>query len=86
MNEQQRKLSKLNLSKAIEFFNGQTALAAACAKASGRKIVQSHVWNWLHRDDAITIENAMIIEKASGGKFPKNLFRPDIFDDGPTAT
>lgn len=64
-----------HIKRAIEIVGGQTELA----KAVGGTCKQQHVWNWLHRDTEITLENALKIERATGGKVTQAQLRPDLF-------
>jgi len=46
----------------VEAFGGQSALAKAISKRTGRNIKQQHVWNWLNRDGGLPPAYAPLIE------------------------
>lgn len=50
------------LQTVVEVLGGQTALATALSKRTGRCIKQQHVWNWLNRDGGIPAAYAPLVE------------------------
>ena len=77
MNTKTKSEIKINplVEKAITLLGGQTALAKACG------VSQAHVWNWLRRDKRITLENALKIERATGGEITQKQLRPDLYNE-----
>jgi hypothetical protein len=50
------------LLKVVNVVGGQTALANAVSKKTGRIIRQQHVWNWINRDGGIPAAYAPFVE------------------------
>lgn len=67
------------LERAVECAGGQTALARSLTTLTSRKITQSHIWNWLHRDRRVPAEYVIPIERAVEGKVSRHEMRPDIY-------
>ena len=53
------------LNRVVAIVGGQTALANAVSKKTGRSIRQQHVWNWLNRDGGIPAAYAPFLESLS---------------------
>ena len=68
-------MSKKALKKAIHIAGSQAALA----KLIGKR--QSHVWNWLHRDNSIPPSAAILIDTALDSQVTKSQLCPEIFGD-----
>ena len=62
---------KANIKKAVELMGGQTALANAIG------VNQASVWNWINRDQKISLERAFQIEEATQGKVLATDFYPE---------
>lgn len=63
----------VHIKKAVDILGSQTKLANACG------VKQAHIWNWLNRNKLITLENALMIERATEGKVSKEDIRPDLY-------
>ena len=61
-----------HIATAVKIFGGQSALARKLG------VTQGTVWKWLTKATRISAENAIKIDKATGGKVPKKALRPDI--------
>ncbi|MBB2157034.1 helix-turn-helix domain-containing protein [Gluconacetobacter diazotrophicus] len=66
-------MANSSLQSAVDLFGGQSSLA----KAIGKK--QGHVWWWLHRARKVPAEQAIAIERATGGAVSRQDLRPDLF-------
>lgn len=71
--------NKLYLRSAVDIVGGQVAMAKRLTEITGRKITQSHVWNWLRRDPQVPAEMAIPIERATDGRIRRGDLRPDIY-------
>lgn len=72
------------LNRVVEIVGGQTALANAVSKKTGRSIRQQHVWNWLHRDGGIPAAYAPFLESLChehGEEISCSLLCPDFYPD-----
>lgn len=65
------------LANAISIAGGQSELARKLTIASGRKIKQQQVWNWLNRERKTPIKHSQYIELVTG--VSKEKLRPDVF-------
>lgn len=72
-----RPMKKGALEQAVEKAGGQAALAKRLQAEGFAKCVQSHVWNWLNRDDALPAEYVLPIERITG--VSRHDLRPDIY-------
>lgn len=60
------------INSAIEIVGSQQKLADAC------EVSQPTVWSWLHGRKKASAQNAVRIEKATGGKIQAYQIRPDL--------
>ncbi|WP_039046567.1 transcriptional regulator [Plesiomonas shigelloides] len=65
------------LAEAIAIAGGQSELARKLTAASGRKVKQQQVWNWLNRERQPPIKQSQYIESVTG--VAKEKLRPDVF-------
>ncbi|EOV7029552.1 transcriptional regulator [Yersinia enterocolitica] len=68
------------IKSAIEILGSQQKLADAC------DVKQPSVWFWLHGKKRVSAKNAKCIEKATYGKVPAYMIRPDLPDVFPHPT
>jgi DNA-binding transcriptional regulator YdaS (Cro superfamily) len=69
-----------SLQKAVGILGGQTATAKALSR-SGRKISQTHIWNWLNSpnpDQMPPSDYCPDIELATNGRVTCEQLRPDV--------
>lgn len=50
------------LYKAVTVIGGQTSLANALSRKTGRSIRQQHIWNWLNRDGGLPAAYAPLVQ------------------------
>ena len=59
--------------RAVKIVGGQSALA----KHLG--VSQGCVWNWINRNNRISAEHVIGIERATNGQISRHDLRPDIY-------
>ena len=70
------------LLKVVKVVGGQTALANAVSKKTGRAIRQQHVWNWINRDGGIPAAYAPLVEalcREYGEEISCSCLCPDFY-------
>lgn len=76
-------MNKLLIQQIIEIAGGQTALSVVC----GGNVTQSHVHNWLHRDEKIPPKYTLSIEQMCADQGHSHIDRyvmwPCIFGPRP---
>lgn len=78
-------MSRAAIRKAVKLAGGQVALAKKVAEITGRPVVQSHVWNWMNRNERVAAEWVIPIETAVEGRVSRHDLRPDIYPANDTA-
>lgn len=72
------------LMRVVTALGSQTAVARVCEQASGRKIKQAHVWNWLFRDKRCPPEFGIPLEVETmkvGKPVSRKELCPGVFDE-----
>lgn len=64
------------IQKACDLVGGQTALARALSKITGRRITQQRVNTWIVRGDEVPVDLMAAIEEATAGFVSRKDFRP----------
>ncbi len=65
------------LRRAISIVGSQTALAKVIGSTQG------HVWNWLNRDNSVSVTHVLAIEAATKGAVTRYQLRPDVYGHVP---